>query len=203
MQALVSPQLLHGMVEISFSGPRERNLWRIDWFRGKCYLLVLSVKQPDFTHIVKEFGYPDCERPIEIKDYDPLLARLQSGQVWRFRLRANPVHSSSKEKDDTTERGKVFAHVTPEQQKQWLLVRAGACGFTITEDTFDVIHTQWMKFRKNKESGHEVTIRTATYEGILTISDVGRFKESLQSGIGRAKAYGCGLLTIARGNSDV
>jgi hypothetical protein len=31
MRALDMPKLLHGAVESSFPGERQRNLWRIDW----------------------------------------------------------------------------------------------------------------------------------------------------------------------------
>ncbi|HHV03047.1 MAG TPA: type I-E CRISPR-associated protein Cas6/Cse3/CasE [Bacteroidales bacterium] len=197
MQAFTSPQLLHGAVEQSFKGSRRRNLWRIDWLSDVCYLLVLSTEQPDFTHIAEQFGYPDSERQWETRDYDPLLERLRAGQVWRFRLCANPIRSSSREKDESSGRGKVFAHVTQEQQKQWLLSRAETCGFTLEDSVFNVVHTQWYKFRKGKGSGREVKLRTATFEGALTISELDHFKQALLTGIGRAKAYGCGLLTIA------
>jgi CRISPR system Cascade subunit CasE len=43
-----------------------------------------------------------------------------------------------------------------------------------------------------------VSLYTVTYEGILEITDVELFKEVLTKGIGRGKAYGCGMLTIAR-----
>jgi CRISPR system Cascade subunit CasE len=37
----------------------------------------------------------------------------------------------------------------------------------------------------------------AVFEGVLQISDESLFKAALTNGIGRAKAYGCGLLTLA------
>lgn len=202
MQALSSPQLLHGAVEQSFDGDRQRNLWRIDWLNNICYLLVLSTEKADFSHIVNQFGYPDSEWEWETKNYEPLLTRLKPRQVWQFRLCANPVHSSFREKDAESGRGKVFAHVTQEQQRQWLLTRAETCGFLLEEDAFDIINTQWLKFNKGENGGHKVTLRTATFEGVLTISDVEHFTQALQSGIGRAKAYGCGLLTIAHRRGD-
>ena len=90
----------------------------------------------------------------------------------------------------------MFAHVTQDQQKQWLLKRAENCGFLLDENAFNVVHTQWLKFTKGQNS-NKITLHMATFEGILTISDVERFRQSLLSGIGREKAYGCGLLTIA------
>lgn len=198
MQALVIPPLMHGAVEQSIKGERQRNLWRVDWMGDNCFLLVLSVEQPDFTHLVRQFGYIDHEPGWETKNYKPLLAKLQEGDTWNFRLRANPIQSSFKDKDEGTGRGKVHAHVTQEQQRQWLIKRSEKCGFKLNEETFDVTHTQWEKFPKSRNGAREVTIRTATFEGLLTITNLEQFTASLTTGIGRAKAYGCGLLTIAR-----
>lgn len=197
MRALASPHLLHGAIEQSFDGKKQRNLWRVDWLGDICYLLVLSPDKPDPSRIVEQFGHQQTERPLETKFYDQLFARLQVGQAWQFRLKANPIHSSSSDKDVESGRGKVFAHVTQAQQKQWLFARAEVCGFMLKEDTFDVVHTQWVKFHKGIDRGFEVTLHTSTFEGVLTITDTERFRQTLISGIGRAKAYGCGLLTIA------
>jgi len=90
-------------------------------------------------------------------------------------------------KDTASGRGKVFAHVTQEQQKQWLLARTEICGFMLEEDAFDVVYTQWKKFRKGTDGNREVSLRIATYEGVLTISDLERFKQTLLSGIGGKK----------------
>jgi CRISPR system Cascade subunit CasE len=192
LRILSSPQLTHGAVEQSFHGDRQRRLWRIDLLERKYFLLVLSESQPDFSGIVKQYGIPGAEPSWETKDYDRLLERIRPDHSWRFRLKANPVHSVKDR--DTMSRGKVMAHVTSQQQKQWLVKRAQHCGFSLNPDAFDVIHTQWQKF--NKEDGHEVTFRTATYEGILTVTNPDCFRESLITGIGRAKAYGCGLMTV-------
>ena len=201
MRALASPQILHGAVEGAFprapAGARSRKLWRLDMLNGRYYLLVLSAQQPDFSRLAAQFGCPDANRPWETKSYNPLLARLAAGQIWRFRLRANPVRSSFRDRKDTSGRSQVHAHVTQDQQKQWLLKRAQPHGFLLAEDAFDIVHTEWKRFRKSDGSGRLVTLRTAAFEGILTISDCERFRQALLCGIGRAKAYGCGLLTVA------
>jgi CRISPR system Cascade subunit CasE len=196
LRALSSPHILHGAVEQSFASRDKRKLWRIDWLNGACYLLVLSEEMPDFSHVVNQFGYPSDDKSWETKDYSYLLSRLQEGEEWHFRLRANPTRSSFKEKDSARGRGKVYAHVTQEQQRKWLLVKADSCGFTLKKDEFDAVHTQWFRFSKGT-GGKEVTLRTATFEGKLTISNLEGFRQTLQSGIGRGKAYGCGLLTLA------
>ena len=195
MQALSSPQVIHAAVEGSFPKSNDiakRNLWRLDRLHSSLYLLLLSCEKPDFTHIVEQFGWPASEQKWETKEYDEFLGRIKTGQSWQFRLCANPVHSV---KIADGQRGKVYAHVTTEQQKQWLLNRAEKNGFTLSENNFDIIERDNRKFRRN---GKSVTFSTVTFEGLLTITDQKMFSSALQKGIGREKAYGCGLLTLAK-----
>ncbi len=198
MRALVSPQILHGAVESSLQSDRQRSLWRLDRLYDKTYLLLLSGQKPELSLINEQFGFFGEEGVQETKAYAPFLAALKEGQAWRFRLSANPVRSSPKE----GVRGKVHAHVTQEQQRQWLIKRAESNGFLLDEGSFDVVETKWLKFKKGEAKGTEVTLRAATYEGLLTITDTPLLKEALVNGIGRAKAYGCGLLTLARIRGD-
>lgn len=204
MRALASPQVIHGALENSFHSDnskldesRKRLLWRIDYVGNKCYLLLLSEERPNLTLLVRQFGYPDIHPQGETREYTPFLEKLSNGQQWKFRLKANPVRNSARETDESG-RGKVFAHVTAEQQMNWLLTRAEGCGLALKPDEFTVMNTDWKKFYKGSRGQHQVVLRTATFEGILTITDVERFRLSLIGGIGRAKAYGCGLMTIMR-----
>ena len=190
MMAMASPNLFHGAIERSFSGERQRNLWRIDTLRGCPYLLILSHEKPDLTEAAKQFGFIAPEINAEIKDYTPLLNRIENNSHWHFRLTANPVKSVANK-----ERGDVHAHITPHYQKQWLLERAEKHGFLLREDEFDVVHSQWYSFSKGK---NKAVFFAAAYEGGLTVIDSELFKEMLINGIGRGKAYGMGLMTIVR-----
>ena len=38
--------------------------------------------------------------------------------------------------------------------------------------------------------------KSVTFEGILTVTDAARFRETLTQGLGRGKAYGNGLMTV-------
>jgi CRISPR system Cascade subunit CasE len=165
----------------------------LDSLNGRLYLLLLSPERPDFENFAQQF----CARGVsgEIKDYDALLTRLEPGQKWRFRLRANAAHSVAERKG---ERGKIHAHITTAYQREWLLKKASKCGFSLEEGGFDVVQAESIQFRRNAQPDARTTIGTAVYEGELTVVDVSLFREALQKGIGRAKAYGCGFLTIAR-----
>lgn len=202
MVALSSLQKLHAAVESSFPSNTRveaRNLWRLDYLNNALYLIVLSSEKPDFTHIVEQFGWPASGQGWETKDYSQLLERIKTGQRWHFRLRANPVHSVKEAADATTQekakRGKVYAHVTVAQQEKWLLDRAAKHGFSLQEGSFRVVQREVRRFQRQQKP---VTLGIATFEGILKVSDENLFCHALTCGIGRAKAYGCGLLTIAR-----
>ena len=43
-----------------------------------------------------------------------------------------------------------------------------------------------------------VRLSIATFEGVLEVSDPQALRHAVVNGIGRGKAYGCGLLTLAR-----
>ncbi|MGC5410083.1 type I-E CRISPR-associated protein Cas6/Cse3/CasE, partial [Streptomyces sp. DT225] len=49
---------------------------------------------------------------------------------------------------------------------------------------------------EGKRAGR-VSIVTVTFDGHLEVTDPAVFRRALMQGIGKAKAYGCGLLTLA------
>lgn len=186
---LSSLQVIHAAVEGCFADvDQSRKLWRLDYLQNQPYLLLLSQEKPDFAELVKQFGYDGDTG--ESRDYQGLLDSLKMGAQYRFRLCANPVVSLNVEPG---KRGKVVPHVTIEYQEEWLRKRADAIGSSL--DSFSVVQRGVKRFFRN---GKKVTLHTADYEGILTITDADLFRKALTNGIGRAKSYGCGLLTLGR-----
>jgi CRISPR system Cascade subunit CasE len=121
---------------------------------------------------------------------------LEPGQQWAFRLTANPVRNGRSPKHHDSRR---FGHVTVSQQRDWLLRRAKDAGFEVALGSLGepdlVVHGRTTRqFRRN---GSTVTLRIASYDGRLQITDADALRKALTSGIGHAKAYGCGLLTLA------
>ena len=192
MKALAAPQKFHGAVEGSFAWERRRRLWRLDTLGGKLYLLVLSEEKPELSAVVEQFG---TGAAAEVRNYDPLLQRIQPGSCWQFRLTANPT-KSCKDPKALAERGTVMAHCTTQFQKQWLMDRAQAHGFALEEDGFTVTRVQWQHFAKH--GTRPVTLLAVTYEGVLQVTDPEQFRQLLCQGLGRGKAYGLGLMTVMR-----
>lgn len=195
MKAISSPSLFHGAIESSFEGERNRRLWRIDKLGGHTYLLVLSEDKPDFFNFAKQFCSEKSECPWQTKSYDMLLDKIEDGTKWHFRLVANPTISKKTEKK-SSERGKIYAHITPYYQKKWLLDRCENNGFMVCEHDLYVTQSVWKRFYKN--GNKLISFLSVTYEGMLSITDSKKFKACLQDGIGRGKAYGMGLLTVVQ-----
>jgi CRISPR system Cascade subunit CasE len=205
-RALTSPQIMHAAIKSCFPSSDERQLWRFDTIGHAMYILVTSASKPDFTSFVQQFGWPASGQTGDTKDYEPFLNRIKNGSKWRFRLTANPVYSRNSDQEGPKKRGKIFSHVTVEHQKKWLAYKAGSRGFRVTDPSiessgaetsdaymFDVVHREVKRFKRD---GRIVTISVATFEGVLVVTDAELFVQTLRNGLGRAKAYGCGLLTI-------
>ena len=197
MRALTEPKFFHGAIERSFAGERKRNLWRIDSLGGEQYLMLVSAEKPDLTATVEQFGYPEASAAWETQDYTPLLARIQNGTRWHFRLTANPTKHGAGDAA-TGKRGKVMPHMTAEHQQRWLLKKAAQHGFALEEGEFLAVQSQWYQFRKTAAGNHPVSLLSVTFEGMLTVTDAEMFRRTLTEGIGRGKAYGMGMLTVVR-----
>ena len=196
-RALLSPQILHAAIEGCFPNKateKERKLWRLDLLHDKLYLLLLSPEVPSLTHFSEQF----CTSGTvgETKNYDLFLATIRAGQQWQFRLRGNAVHSVVENKERGV-RGKIYAHVTAQRQREWLIKKSTTCGFTLDKHSFEAVETNQLHFQRNK-GNPPVIINATVFEGGLMVTDAEMFTQALTHGVGRAKAYGCGLLTIAK-----
>lgn len=212
-ELLYSSYKMHAAVEKAFP-PQEarcndegRLLWRLDFSRDKhsVFLYVVSLEKPDFIHIIEQAGWP-TRSEWETKDYDVLLNRLAIGQRWQFRLRANPVkQAADKSKYGITDDrvGHIEGHVTVKQQEKWLLDRSHKNGFQILgEEEGLALTVKERQKQKFNIKGNRVTLSTALFDGGLEITDVEAFRKTLCFGLGKAKGFGCGLLTIAPFTQD-
>ena len=194
-EALTNPNVFHGAAEMSLCTAKKdrRILWRVDHEKEELYLVLLTPKLPELYHITKQFGTEPSY--AEVENYAKTLDGLKDGDALRFRLQANPVKNVMQERG---KRGKVQAITTEGEQKQWLMDRSEKNGFALNENEFEVTKSEWQKFTTRSGGKHIVSLIVAVFEGQLTVKDAALFKEALTKGIGRKKAYGCGLLTVEK-----
>ena len=190
IKLLGSLEVMHAAVEGCFEADDStRKLWRLDYFHNQPYVLIMSKNRPNFAHFVEQFGYKNDEG--ESRDFQKIIERLEEGQLYRFRFCGNPVYSIKEGRKDG--RGRVVPHITVAQQAEWFYKKSGTAGFEAK--SFSILQRNIRKFNRK---GKMVTLHTAVFEGILQIKELDTFKTAMVSGIGRAKSYGCGLLTLAR-----
>jgi CRISPR system Cascade subunit CasE len=93
-----------------------------------------------------------------------------------------------------------------EAVQEWFASKAQRCGFSLCD--FQMFHLGWVVGHRPKtktgreESGDEhsarqMKFRSALLEGTLEVTDALAFTKAILSGIGSAKAFGFGLLSIA------
>lgn len=207
---LGSPQVMHAVVmKAAGSVPTDgagRVLWRTD--QGpRTLLYVLSPSVPDCQQIVAEAGVLGAT--AQTLDYEPFLSRLAAGQVWAFRLTANPSWSVPQ---GPGLRGKRQGHVTVAQQRKWLLDRTGRLGIepvgSVEEDRDErmlrVVSRARPVFGRDNPLSQQrdrVRINQTVFEGVLRVTDPQALRVALIGGIGRSKAHGCGLMTLTRPRS--
>lgn len=207
---LASPQRMHAEVLNAFGpgslpepgGGGPRVLWRIDPAAQHSTLLLVSPEIPDLTKLTEVAGWPETH-PGRSKPYDGFLDRLTLGSRWHYRIRANPTKAVSQ---PGRQRSKVVGHVTAEQQARWWLDKAAHIGLEIpTESGADraadlvaVADRGTESFHRGGDParGNRVHLRSAVFEGVCQISDSAGVRRALTEGVGRGKAYGCGLLTL-------
>ncbi len=128
---LGSPYCLHAAVAGSF--PTEepshkasiRPLWRLDIEpTGSAWLYIVSQTEPSLVGLDEQIGFPDQPPTWQTRHYDPFLNSLNEGQLWSFRLVANPVRAVRKQPRSSDERGKRLGHTTATQQLAWLIGQA-------------------------------------------------------------------------------
>ena len=182
----------HNWVESCFpsevtKGQRSRKLWRIDVLNGKPYLLILSQSFPDKEKL-ERYGVLNTG---ESKKYDDFLSRIENGKAYTFRTVLNPTYSVFKPGE---KRGKVFPEITVAQQISYLERQAEKNGFILVKDNYEITNRNFVVLKK--AGSRPVKLSQVAFEGRLIVSDKEKFLAALTNGIGREKAYGCGLMTV-------
>ena len=65
-----------------------------------------------------------------------------------------------------------------------------------------VTHRTDLQFGRHDENlggrRKQVTLRNVQFDGVLQVTDTSALRDALTQGIGKGKAYGCGLMTLRR-----
>src|SRR5690554_3769559 len=118
----------------------------------------------------------------------PIPEDFLSHEQYRFKVIVNPARRDSASR-------KLVAVKGREEVSAWFSERAMASwGFEVASEYLQVDRINVLQFRDKQK--RQVTIGQAHVQGQLRITDKTQFTNSFTQGIGRARAYGCGLLQV-------
>ncbi len=193
-----------------------RVLFRVDDDSGRLQLLVQSKREPDwraFALHLRDTRY--LLAPPNVKEWQP---QFRAGQMLRFRLMANPTFRPKKEDgSDGARRGLYREH----ERLDWLARQSARCGFVLPqarttlkrngepltfrghshdELVLDLPTCQVIDLNDGRRfplPNRKIQFSAARFDGVLQISSVDLFVHTLKNGIGPAKGFGFGLLSVA------
>lgn len=157
--------------------------------------IIVSRRPPEDVHGLWNVSW---------QEYTPA---LQPGQRLRFILRANPAVSVRQAGGKRGPRADAVMHAKSKlalaERKgfdpgppalDWLYTRRDL-GAAFEREHCSATGYQQIIIRK-KDMRQPVTFSEVEYEGVLTATDPEKLTAALYKGVGKAKAYGCGLLLV-------
>ena len=143
-----------------------------------------------------------------------MIPRLSEGQKLFFMLRVNPIVTvatadGKKQRHDVVMQEKkrigykqipgkerpLLQQLVQQSSIKWLTARMDSNGFSLEPEQVIADGYQQHRSSINKQQ-HPIRYSTVDFQGILTVTKIDLFRKALFSGIGKSKAFGCGLLLI-------
>jgi len=152
-------------------------LFRVDDYRKEIQTLVLSESKPE----LQSWGQ------WTLKEISPVFLQHE---IYSFQLKANPT---KRRRDDNSKSRKRFGIYDEEELKQWLMRKATEFGFEINRDSIDVGKPMDNYFLRRGDKGKHISV---DFKGELIVTNREKFINCFNSGIGSAKSFGYGMLTL-------
>lgn len=160
-------------------------------------LLVQSSERPEVSKLPSGFLDPGAGGDAaSSRDLAPVLASIQPGARFRFRLRANATRriDTKSGPDGKRRNGKRVPVRGDEGRLQWVTSRLLANGFRLLGSDQPRPEGKSLAHADGKVRTHVAHV----FDGVVEVVDGDLAKRALSCGIGPAKAYGFGLLSLAR-----
>jgi CRISPR system Cascade subunit CasE len=206
---LASPYELHRTLLRAFpsqeAGGAGRVLFRVEPSGNNSppVVLVQSAKRPDWLQLPTDYAHVQPVKDVLYAAADAIaatvtnsrasvLVELRRGDVLRFRMNANPTVKRD---------GKRHALWQEADQIAWLIRKGAASGFTVSESSVTVAPVGRLDSRRSERSnGRVATVshHAVRFEGMLQVVDPALLVVALENGVGSAKGFGFGLLSVGR-----
>lgn len=156
-----------------------RLLFRIEVNPRGTQILVQTQTLPQWENAFGEFSV--LRKPPECKSFDLSLA---AGAYYRFRLLANPTVRRNNGR---------LGILTEKEQRAWVERKLRTAGAEVMECL--VIDNGFQ--HSHKTSGVPITHLAIQFDGVLHLKEPELMVKSVIAGIGSAKGFGFGLLSLA------
>lgn len=197
VKLLQSDENVHACIAAS-TPDSSRPLWRMDMTSHGRVIYVVSDNKPDFTGFKERYGYPELDdsASYRIADYASLIDRIVVGQQWYFETVVNPTIKRD---------GRVIPLTTRNESRNGMLTSSDwlerkMSGAARIDDMLLIDEGTSYVTKRGKYGSHSrasCQFKFVRYRGILTVDNSDELRNILINGIGREKAYGCGLLTLS------
>lgn len=159
-----------------------RLLFRVDGMNdaGQLVVLVQTRTTPDWTELAALPGYFVAAPAVR-----EVALSLSEGMRLAFRLRANPTVKRD---------GKRRGLYEESEQIAWLERKAGAHGFRVVRVT-PTCEARTQRTRRHDDIVEHLAVR---FDGELVVTAPAALCDAVADGIGSAKGFGFGLLSLAR-----
>lgn len=193
---LASPYELHRTLMRAFPGDApsgNRLLFRVEaeqTRRGVAVLVQSHPEPPRWAFLDRMDDYAcGVEGP---KEMEP---SLREQQHLCFRLAANPTKKVQNKRVPLIHDGpNPKNHPT---YHDWLWRKAAQHGFEVLRAEDAPFRTALPNRRKDAYEKKELPLFGVRFDGVLRVTDAGRLLEAVRGGVGPAKAFGFGLLSLA------
>ena len=161
--------------------PEERILYRVEFVRPLPYVAIRvhSLTWPEWENLelISGPGYLFQAPAMQAVDL-----RLSAGSQLRFRLVANPTRKR---------KGKRYPISGQRKLMGWLQRKAIYHGFA-----FEPRDVNIEKLRKVQGKGNKLVWHAVRFDGALEVIEARAFAKALRYGIGSARCFGFGLLSV-------
>jgi CRISPR system Cascade subunit CasE len=165
----------------------------MEWVEARCLFRTEEARdQEAISVLVQSRLAPDWERLVPAANYwvqpptsKALELNIPQGKRLSFRLRANPT---------VCQNGKRNPLRGDTEQLKWLQNKSERSGFQICQarvTCMDILRFQ-------TAAKHPVTLQSVLFDGMLIVTEADIFLQTIESGLGSGKGFGCGLLSVAR-----
>jgi CRISPR system Cascade subunit CasE len=184
-----NPYKLHQAIWEAFKEGSRDFLFRIEnnkTYNGNWRIYILSQRKPDFKGMEENTKLEIANTGI--KEFAP---SVTEGMRLKFYLRANPtVKTKNKNNPDKQTRYNI---IDEKELDEWIKRKGKAFGFE--PKSYNLRNKYKYRSYKGADSP-PITHGGIDFEGILEVKDKASFIDGLKNGIGSAKAFGFGLLTV-------